>query len=250
MCRRSTVTDDPAPINDPIDHSSPLLSLDVPNCVPADSTSRAAFKHAQQHLHPAVLNHSIRVYLHARSASKLELATWKRLDPSGFVSHVVDQPSDFLLFTACIMHDIGTSDAHDGDQRFEVEGADAAAKLLHDMQVSETCIQEVWTAIALHNSAGIAERMGPLTRLVRFGVSCDFGKQSCQALLGPDKVAEVERTWPRLDIEKVLGDAVVEQVLRHPEEKQAAKAPSSTWPGCLVQAKKDDREWDGINKAF
>ena len=76
-------------------------------------TSQAAFKQARQHLHPWILNHSIRVYLLAHSlASREQNTTWTSEDRLA------------LLFTACILHDIGTTPTYDGpDWRFEIEGA-------------------------------------------------------------------------------------------------------------------------------
>ncbi|EEB93572.1 hypothetical protein MPER_07748 [Moniliophthora perniciosa FA553] len=40
----------------------------------------------------------------------------------------------------------------------------------------ESSLHKVWTAIALHTSPGIAERIDPFTRLVRLGVNMDFSR--------------------------------------------------------------------------
>ena len=45
-----------------------------------------------------------------------------------------------------------------GIQRFEVDGADMAAKFLTDNGVAARGVDLVWEAIALHSSPGIAER--------------------------------------------------------------------------------------------
>ena len=107
----------------------------------------------------SIVHHSFRVYLFAKWLAQKEQSEWAKND---------------LLFVACITHDVGTSQNHDGPQRFEVEGADAAAGLVKSQGRSEAEAHQVWTAIAIHTSPGIAERITPLARLVRLGVCIDF----------------------------------------------------------------------------
>ncbi|MGQ4512781.1 HD domain-containing protein [Streptomyces sp. DW26H14] len=168
---------------------------------------------------PAIANHSFRTYVWALLAGE------KRGMRAG-----ADFDAD-LLFYACVLHDLGTADAHDGPSRFEVEGADAAAELLAAQGVGSAEIDQVWEAIALHTSPHIAERRGPLALLTRLGVLADFqGPGADHSQL----VAETERAYPRLDIERELTDAVVSQALRKPE-----KAPEHSWPGGLLRARLD-----------
>lgn len=67
---------------------------------------------------PAIVNHSIRTCLWA-------VLEGERRGMAPGTGYDGDP-----LFYACSLHDLGTSDAHDGPLRFEVEGADAAAELL------------------------------------------------------------------------------------------------------------------------
>lgn len=177
-----------------------------------------------------IVHHSVRVYL---------FASWI-MDKEN--TENVDKE---LLFIACICHDIGASDLHDGPQRFEVEGADAAAHLMRRHEKSETDIHEVWAAIALHTSPGIAERISVLARLVRLGVLTDFDF-SIREMQGAASYGDsIESQWPRLSIEKVLGDTVVEQAVRKP-----GKAPTASWPGDLYRSHLDNPEWPAVNRAF
>lgn len=64
-------------------------------------------------------------------------------------------------------------------------------------------------------------------------------------MVSRDWIQEVEGKFPRGEIEKVLGDAVVEQAMECPE-----KAPPACWPGALYRSKLEYPEWGGINKAF
>src|ERR1700761_3443370 len=127
--------------------------------LPTDPIAVRALELARAHEHPALLNHSVRTYLHAVLAA-------------GQLG--VDYPAD-LLFLACVLHDIGATDAYDGTQRFEVDGADGAAAFLTGQGMAADQVDQVWEAIALHTSPHIAERRGPVTMLTRLGVRADFG---------------------------------------------------------------------------
>jgi hypothetical protein len=151
---------------------------------------------------------------------------------------------------------MGTSQLYDtGPTRFEIEGADAAKIFLSRFpnEVSQEWTQHVWTAIAVHTSPQIAERIHPLARLLRLAVRVDFGgaeeRQIFYAFLQretADKaIAGAQENFPRGEIEKVLGDVVAEQALR-----TEGKAPMVSWPGALLRSKLDNPEWEGVNKAF
>ncbi|MBD3006451.1 HD domain-containing protein [Streptomyces sp. 5-10] len=170
---------------------------------------------------PSVFNHSIRTYLFARLvASRLGLA-------------VGQDYHDDLLFAACAMHDLGVASDGPHSQRFEVEGADRAAAFLIDRGVPASDADQVWQAIALHTSPGIAERCGTLCVLVREGLALDFGGP-----LGADHVDAltdeqadaVHTAYPRLDMIRSLTDAIVTQAAKNPKN-----APRYSIPGEFLQ---------------
>jgi len=187
------------------------------SALPTTALARGALELAHESEQPAILNHSIRTFLYANLAAG---------------ANPMDAPDDDLLFVAAVLHDIGTADRFDGPQRFEVEGADAAASYLHAQGLDRRDVDRVWEAIALHTSPGIAERRGPLARLIRLGVRTDFGHPG----IDPELRRAVESEYPRLGIEKVLADAVVAQALHRPEAERSEKAPPSSWPGGLLNA--------------
>lgn len=202
--------------------------------IPQTLISRAAFNHASTLLAPAILSHSMRVYLYAKALAEHTESVYGT-DPAKLD----------LLFTACLFHDIGTTDQYDGSQRFEIEGGDAAVNHLDQFGISAADKHDVWTAIACHTSPQIAERIGALSRLVRLAVITDFGrKSSAWDMLLPLREG-IEKDLGRAEIEKVLGDAVVEQAKRRPE-----KAPMVTWPGVMYRAHLAEPEWSGVNKMF
>ena len=186
--------------------------------LPTTALTGGALVLARESEHPAILNHSIRTFVYAAA-----LAAGPNL---------LDAPNYEFLFVAAVLHDIGTADRFNGSHRFEVEGADAAASYLRTQGLDDRDIDRVWEAIALHTSPGIAERRGPLTRLLRLGVRTDFGS----ARIDPELRHAAELQYPRLGIETVLADAVVAQVLHRPDSERLEKAPPSSWPGALFSA--------------
>ena len=73
----------------------------------------------------------------------------------------------------------------------------------------------------------------------------DFKRPASLALTSADEIERVEAEFPRGEIERILGDAVVEQAIRKPE-----KAPAGCWPGGLLRAHLEEPRWNGVNKAF
>lgn len=151
-----------------------------------------------------------------------------------------------------MLHDIGASDTCDAghkSQRFEVEGADAAVELMQSHgNSSKEELSSVWEAIALHTSSGIAERISPMALCLRIGVKIDFGspgKYEVDLVELQEIQSEVEKRFPRLDIEKVLGDAVAAQAVVNPD-----KAPRSSWPWCLLVAYQENPNYEGVNPGF
>ncbi|MFJ9774696.1 HD domain-containing protein [Kitasatospora sp. NPDC101157] len=170
---------------------------------------------------PSVFNHSIRSYLFARMvADRLGLAAGRDYQ-------------DDLLFAACAMHDLGLASDGPHSQRFEVEGADRAVSFLTDRGVSSADADQVWQAIALHTSPGIAERRGTLCVLVREGVTLDFGGRvgaNHVDAVTDEQADAVHTAYPRLDMIRSLTDAIVAQAAKDPKN-----APRYTTPGELLR---------------
>ena len=163
-----------------------------------------------------IAHHSIRSYLFARMlADHRGAGPGRDYDPE-------------LLFLACALHDIGLTARGDRGQRFEVDGADAAAEFLTGHGLPAAGVDTVWQAIALHSSPGIAERSGTLCELVRIGVGMDFGPGTDFV---PDEAgAAVHAAWPRMSMASSLIDAIVAQAQRNPQ-----KAPRYSIAGELLR---------------
>lgn len=169
--------------------------------LPESAAARAALDLIGAHESAPIANHSVRAYLFGTLLAQHRGVT--DFDPS-------------LLFFSCVLHDIGLSEFGNRTQRFEVDGADVAADFLAELGFSEFDRETVWEAIALHTSAGIAERRGPVTALTRRGVGMDFGRDvDC---VSEEEAAAIHAAYPRLSMERVLADEIVAQLQARPEK--------------------------------
>ncbi|WP_430387863.1 HD domain-containing protein [Dyella sp. 20L07] len=107
---------------------------------------------------PLLFNHSSRVYYFGALAGKHR---GLKFDPE-------------LLYCGCMFHDMGLTARHSSaDERFEVDGANAARDFLKRHGIAQQDIDTVWTSIALHTTPGIPQHMHPLIALVTAGVEMD-----------------------------------------------------------------------------
>ena len=184
--------------------------------LPQTELTTAAQRFATNALPELVYNHSVRSYLFARA-----IAHAQGLIPLG--------DDDELLFLSCVLHDLGVTDAANGDQRFEVDGADAAATFLREHQVDPGRVEVVWQAVALHTSVGLAHRFGPVVALTSAGVGTDI--VGIQRALLPTGFADlVHRQWPRHDLGFALSALVADQIEANP-----AKGIPTTLPAQMHQ---------------
>jgi len=107
---------------------------------------------------PLLFHHSSRVYFFGGLAGSRR---GLRYDPE-------------LLYAGAMFHDVGLMASHSSQtHRFEVDGANAARDFLKERGISQSEIDLVWAAIALHTTPGIPEHMHPIVALVTAGVEMD-----------------------------------------------------------------------------
>jgi hypothetical protein len=79
-----------------------------------------------------------------------------------------------LLYAGAMFHDMGLTPTYSSEHdRFEVDGANAAADFLRSRGIAQSDIYTVWTAIALHTTPGIPIYMHPVVALLTAGVEMD-----------------------------------------------------------------------------
>lgn len=219
------------------------LPQEIINQFPSNDLHKSILDLTWTSVSEPIFNHSLRVYLFAKWLSEKE-------------GQQYDDRNLLLLFAACVFHDLGTCDAFNGPQRFEVEGADAAKSHLLARDITETDAHKVWTAIALHTSPGIAERIDPFTRLVRLAVLIDFSPATRSSLGAVEYGKDVEAMLPRLQIEENLARSVVCQAKGEQEVPDKTKYlstqkhPGGSWPGMLLRAHLENPGHEGRNPAF
>src|SRR5271167_5091895 len=114
----------------------------------------------------------------------------------GLGRSVVDEEA---AFCAAILHDLGLVPAYRRENRFEVDGAEAARRFCLKHQVPRERADLVWKAIALHTSPGIATRLADEIALVHLGAGLElFGLGLNQ--VPTQLVEEVLQKYPRMDI--------------------------------------------------
>src|SRR3954453_298148 len=105
-----------------------------------------------------LINHSMRVYLFAAEQGRQQKL---RFYPE-------------LLYIAAAFHDLGLLKKFSSEnERFEVDGANAARQFLASHNVPEEQVETVWQAVALHTTPGITHYMRPEIALLNSAVLLD-----------------------------------------------------------------------------
>jgi hypothetical protein len=126
--------------------------------VPDSKLSREVTELVRDTESELLLHHSSRVYYFGALAGKRRGLAF---DPE-------------LLYVGAMFHDMGLVPAHSSrEERFEVDGANAARDFLRRHGIAQHDIDLVWTAIALHTTPGIPQHMHPVIALVTAGVEMD-----------------------------------------------------------------------------
>jgi hypothetical protein len=135
------------------------MTLTVPGVsIPDSKLGREITELVRDTASSLLFHHSSRVYYFGALAGKRRDLTF---DPE-------------LLYAGAMFHDLGLTAQHSSAQeRFEVDGANAARDFLRSYRISQSDIDTVWTAIALHTTPGIPRHMHPVVALVTAGVEMD-----------------------------------------------------------------------------
>jgi len=126
--------------------------------IPDSALAKEAAQILREYSTDLLINHSMRVYLFAAEQGRQQKV---RFDPE-------------LLYVAAAFHDFGLLKKFSSkDERFEVDGANAARQFLAAHNVPEEQVQTVWQAIALHTTPGVTRYMSPEVALLNSGVLLD-----------------------------------------------------------------------------
>jgi HD domain len=167
--------------------STPIAGIQVP-----DSTiARDATQFVQDTSTQLLFDHSRRVFLWG---SLLGQERGLKFDPE-------------LLYVGAMFHDIGLIEGHrSADERFEIDGANAAQAFLEQHGVAESDVAVVWDAIALHTTPEIPRYKRPEVWLVTLGVEYDVLGLRTEELT-PQQRDQVIDAHPRTDFKAGIVDA-------------------------------------------
>jgi HD domain len=166
---------------------------------PDSALARKAAALAEQPHSKALLNHVHRTWWFAEFIGKKREMKYDRE----------------LVYLASLLHDLGLSEDHAADKRFEVDGADAASRFLHAHDCPKAKTDIVWDAIALHSAADIADRREPEVALVHFGANVDvMGLRMDE--ISPQLIDDTITLYPRLGFKKAFTEALAEVPRKKP----------------------------------
>ncbi|KMO78861.1 diguanylate cyclase [Mycolicibacterium chubuense] len=127
------------------------------------------------------------------------------------------EPDAELLYLAAMFHDTGlVRPFSDTEQRFEVDGADHGRAFLLGHGFSGAAADTVWTAIALHTTPGIPDRMGPEIAATNLGVLTDVIGLGLDRL-DVDQLEHILAVHPRGDFKKEFLSAYFDGLKDRPE---------------------------------
>ena len=118
-------------------------------------------------------------------------------------------------FCGAVLHDLGLIPPYRRDNRFEVDGADAARQFCAEHRVPPERADLVWEAIALHTSPGIATRLTNEIALVHLGAGLELLGLGLDQV-PPQVVEEVLEKYPRLNFKTEFRNILVEHCRHNP----------------------------------
>ncbi|MGC1303750.1 MAG: hypothetical protein WA840_15400 [Caulobacteraceae bacterium] len=160
---------------------------------------RAAFDRARTHSAPYLFNHVARSWLFAEQIGQMRGRPYDRE----------------VVAVATLLHDMGLTDAAPGPNRFEVNGANAAADFVRTLGLDDRRAQLVWDGIALHATASISFHKEIEVALCARGISVDFGGPDFSALA--PQMGDIVQALPRLDMKRQFRACCIQMAQTRPE---------------------------------
>jgi hypothetical protein len=117
-------------------------------------------------------------------------------------------PDAELLAVATILHDLGLTDRYTAENRFEVDGANAARSFLKGRGISTQQMQVVWDAIALHKE--------PEVVMTHSGITADVLGAGLDRI-PHDKQGAILAEFPRLALKDRFKECLCNIARRKPE---------------------------------
>jgi hypothetical protein len=124
-------------------------------------------------------------------------------------------PDPELLAVSAVLHDLGLTDRYTAENRFEVDGANAARAFLKDRGIPTQQMQVVWDAIALHTTPTIALHKEPEVVMTHSGIAVDVLGAGLDRI-PQDKQRAILTEFPRLAFKNQFQACLCNVVRRKP----------------------------------
>jgi hypothetical protein len=124
-------------------------------------------------------------------------------------------PDAEILAVAAILHDLGLTERYNGENRFEVDGANAAREFLKERGISAQQTQLVWDAIALHTTPTLALHKEPEVVMTHSGIAVDVLGAGLDRI-PQDKQGAILAEFPRLGLKNGLKECLCNIVRQKP----------------------------------
>ena len=124
-------------------------------------------------------------------------------------------PDPELLAVSAVLHDLGLTERYTAENRFEVDGANAARVFLKGRGISTQQTQVVWDAIALHTTPSIALHKEPEVAMTHAGMAVDVLGVGLDRI-PQDKQRAVLTEFPRLAFKNQFQACLCNVVRRKP----------------------------------
>ena len=167
--------------------------------LPDSALCKAAFTYAKNVSDPWLYHHVMRSAIYADRLGRQRNMVFDRE----------------LLCVSAVLHDLGLTDEVPVQERFEIEGADAASRFLEEQGMAKEKLRTVWDAIALHTTVGIPLRKEPEVALCFLGIASDLGLIQ-PAQVTADFYDTVLELYPWLDTGAAITEALTKLFGKNP----------------------------------
>jgi hypothetical protein len=124
-------------------------------------------------------------------------------------------PDPELLAVSTVLHDLGLTDRFSAEDRFEVDGANAALAFMKERGISMQQTQVVWDAIALHTTRSIALHKEAEVAMTHSGIAVDVLGVGLDRI-HQDKQQAILAAFPRLALKSQFQSSLCNIVRRKP----------------------------------
>jgi HD domain len=181
-----------------IGHPQPVVSGVA---IPDSALAREATEFVRGVSTPLLFDHSRRVFL------------WASLQGER-LGLVYDAE---LLYVGAMFHDVGLLEGHKSqDERFEIDGANAARAFLERHGLPENRVMIVWKSIALHTTRQVPNYLQAEVRLVALGVEYDLVGSPFDTLTAEQRDS-VLAAHPRTNFKAGMVEALATAIRSKPE---------------------------------